>query len=71
MCIRDRNKGVRELMAQAKIKPTQVVVKPGDPILTEVRAPAVDAIAGAPSIFLPDPEDVIDDEPGQLSLIHI
>ena len=65
LATKNQNKGVRELMAQAKIKPTQVVVKPGDPILTEVRAPAVDAIAGAPSIFLPDPEDVIDDEPGQ------
>lgn len=58
---RNQNKTVRALMAQAKIKPKQVVVSPGDEILTEVRAPRIEPAASGTSIFEPDAEDIIEE----------
>lgn len=62
LATKNQNKVVRQLMGQARIKPTQRVVAPGDPILTEVRAARVAPGASGTSIFEPDPEDVIEED---------
>ncbi len=62
LATKNQNHAVRALMAQAKIRPIQVVVAPGDAILTEVRAPKVEAVAAGTSIFEPDPDDAAGSE---------
>lgn len=63
LALRHENRKVRSLMQQVDITPITKVVKPGDEILTELRAPVVDA-ESTPSIFEPDPDDAIElDEP--------
>ncbi len=61
LATKSQNSLVRAMMGHAKIKPTQVVAAPGLDIIAEVRAPRVERVAGAVSIFAPDPEDTVDD----------
>ena len=61
LATKNQNKTVRHLMGQVKIKPTQYVVAPGDPILTKVRAPRVEPAASGTSMFAPNPEDAIEE----------
>ena len=58
-----QNKLVRSLMAQAKIKPIQHVVAPGDPLLAELRAPKLAPnVRRGSSMFEPDPEDALEQD---------
>lgn len=66
LATRNQNKTVKLLMAQARIKPIQHVVAPGDEVIAEVRAPRVAPRAAGRSLFEPDPDEVVlDDEPGR------
>lgn len=68
LAARHQNKAVRTLMGLARIKPVQTVVKPGDEIISQVRAPRLEP--GRPtraSIFEPDPEDEPEERPERSS----